>query len=485
MDDDAITACQHFVSTTLASRFDATNPTDDLTIFFGTFFAKHPQNFQFLAGHRALIKSLVIYLKKQNEKDGNLKRFMFTANKKKTKKGHKLLNLVLTSIGNFFVASESGVLRECIDEQKINALFGKITALLQTETHKKMLSKFTTEMISIKMVGIEMWGSVKCVYCHQYKQVYFDESYFVVSNMNRHLNSCAKMYAKNAEVASEINENVKQEESIGSSFASSSQGMVEITDEHEDDTHDSEIPASEPQKNDDSYLISLEINKLNDREQYVNDQIANQLDVMGSVSLENSESQVNMNVEIEKGKSSEIRSALIAADGNCLLGAVAHQLFHYPLGSEQHNNATRSLRENAVKYIKNNIGMFKTSICLRKDFEKVTRGKKKDKKIEFFIEKLLEPGFWGGTEILIAISRLHSANIITIHEGGSCSTTQQFNFDFRLCVILAYCRYKTTSQNDETINNHFNSIITMDSNTILSCVSKIVTSLTPTVIEID
>lgn len=303
--------------------------------------------------------------------------------------------------------------------------------------------------------------------------------------MNRHLNSCAKMYAKNAEVASEINENVKQEESIGSSFASSSQGMVEITDEHEDDTHDSEIPASEPQKNDDSYLISLEINKLNDREQYVNDQIANQLDVMGSVSLENSESQVNMNVEIEKGKSSEIRSALIAADGNCLLGAVAHQLFHYPLRSEQHNNATRSLRENAVKYIKNNIGMFKTSICLRKDFEKVTRGKKKDKKIEFFIEKLLEPGFWGGTEILIAISRLHSANIITIHEGGSCSTTQQFNFDFRLCVILAYCRYKTTSQNDETINNHFNSIITMDSNTILSCVSKIVTSLTPTVIEID
>lgn len=65
------------------------------------------------------------------------------------------------------------------------------------------------------MKGAEVWGSVKCIYCKEFKQVYFDESYFVVSNMNRHLNSCAKKYNSNTETLSTATSS-NQQKNIGS-----------------------------------------------------------------------------------------------------------------------------------------------------------------------------------------------------------------------------------------------------------------------------
>lgn len=102
---------------------------------------------------------------------------------------------------------------------------------------------------------------------------------------------------------------------------------------------------------------------------------------MENAIMENQVSETNMVVEIEKGEPSQIRCALIKADGNCLLGALAHQLHRYPLQSKEHTDATHSLRQNAIEYIKKNIGLFITSISLRSDFEKVIKRKRIDKKI--------------------------------------------------------------------------------------------------------
>lgn len=126
-----------------------------------------------------------------------------------------------------------------------------------------------------------------------------------------------------------------------------------------------------------------------------------------------------------------------------------------------------------------------TLISLRNDFEKVTKGIKKDKKIETFIDKLVESGIWAGTETLVAVSRLFSVNIIIIHEGGSCSMPQKFNHDYKFCVILAYCKYATTAQKNGNSKNHYNSVTNMNSLTISSCMKKISNFLNPSTIEID
>lgn len=388
-------------------------------------------------------------------------------------------------MGQFFDA-EIGESRSCGDESNVTILFNKITKLLQTNTHKKMLSTFTKDMVSIKTDGKEVFGSVKCVYCMEYKQIYFDETYFIVSNMNRHLNSCAKTYEKKTEKPSSKN----KEKIILNPEENTANQLENIVDQDGDIVDPQSVQFDEntdttPEQKDNSIIVSLQIEKLSDSEQYINDQIIKQIGIMEKISLKNKESEINMNVVIETGTPSQIRCALITADGNCLVAALAHQIFHHPLRSAQHIDAIRSLKETAFEYMKKNIGIFRTLISLRNDFEKVTKGIKKDKKIETFIDKLVESGIWAGTETLVAVSRLFSVNIIIIHEGGSCSMPQKFNLDYKFCVILAYCKYATTAQKNGNSKNHYNSVTNMNSLTISSCMKKISNFLNPSTIEID
>lgn len=454
MDENAINNCEAFSKSTLSLRLKE-NSAEDLNIFFGAYFAKIPEQFEFLDGDRALIKRLVNHLQEENRKDGNLQRFLCTTEQKGIQIETK--DLIHTSIGSFF-GNTIGHTTKTIVETKIDLLYTKSKDLLKTVDHSKMLAKFTKDMVSVRMNGDEISGSVKCVYCSEDKQIYYNKTYFVVANMKRHLSHCRKNFNKA---------------------------------EHDDVTSNKETcvdktrPSVPEESNLNDSVICLEIEALDEREKLIHNQIFQQIDDMKNTSLKNKDSDIEIGIAIQKNQPSKIRCALVEADGDCLIGAIAHQIYHHPLRSTEHKEATEKLRANAVDYIKKNIDKFKTLICYRDDFEKFGKGKSMGKKIESFIEKLGESGFWGGSEFLIAISRLFSLNIIIINQGSSCGTALPFNFEFQSCAVIVYCKYKTLQTQEPKNNNHYNSVTSIDRYAIVSCTNKIIELLTPVTITID
>lgn len=213
-----------------------------------------------------------------------------------------------------------------------------------------------------------------------------------------------------------------------------------------------------------------EISKLDDKEQFIYEQFCQQSRNMMAVVLENGESEKDFVVSFEKGKKQIIGATFIEPDGNCLVSAIAHQLFGKKIGTAAHARLVEELRHRAVEYITTHLDEFKKFITIREDFGKLTKQKQDmASKLDIFIAKLSENGFWCGTETLVAISREYSANIIIINEDASSTMIEPFNFSYKRCAIVIYCAYRSNRRAKAPSRNHYNSISKIPREIILSC----------------
>lgn len=216
--------------------------------------------------------------------------------------------------------------------------------------------------------------------------------------------------------------------------------------------------------------LELQIDMIHPMEAEMYKQISCQTLKMSEVCWDNQENMSEMMFEVlEQRKSVEI--ATIDPDGNCIFGALVHQLFQLVLGSEEHKNAVSNMRNDVVEYIKSNLDKFKSEIvgCIYNQTK--TDGKIKDFKAEakcFLDNHLSKDKKWGGRETLKAVSLKYNANIMVIDENGAISFFNGFQPDFERTLLLAYRLnqlYGVSGTGGP--RNHYDSIANIDAEIII------------------
>lgn len=173
----------------------------------------------------------------------------------------------------------------------------------------------------------------------------------------------------------------------------------------------------------------------------------------------------------------QIKVAKIDTDGDCLYAALAHQLFQLKLSSRKHKRKTQDLRAETVNYLRTNVLLFKHELKNRLQDCKVFKTEYSESDfIPFINYKLSCNGFWGGAESLKAISHLYAVNIIVFLEDGPCYVVNNFNFDYKRSVTIAYRNSEGYLQNADANFNHYDSVCTIDQNDLIKCMEKIVDS---------
>lgn len=111
----------------------------------------------------------------------------------------------------------------------------------------------------------------------------------------------------------------------------------------------------------------------------------------------------------------------IPGDGNCLFGAIAHQLFHFDIHTVEHSTHTRALREMVVDCVRNNvdderfIGLIRMRI--RNEFRELDSSDHRQRAYNF-LTVLNNDGIWGASESLLAIVMMFGCDITVYRENG-------------------------------------------------------------------
>lgn len=151
----------------------------------------------------------------------------------------------------------------------------------------------------------------------------------------------------------------------------------------------------------------------------------------------------------------------MAKDGNCLFASLIHQIHAVKNGSDYHNALTADLRRNVVKYITENLDSFTQAIKLRLSYngENV-----QGTCMQFLKEKLSVNGCFGGTETLLAVSKMYGVNILVFREKGPFYFGPGgFNSKFERTIMLAY-RIGGFDNDGQPDYNHYDSICGIDEN---------------------
>lgn len=115
----------------------------------------------------------------------------------------------------------------------------------------------------------------------------------------------------------------------------------------------------------------------------------------------------------------------IAADGNCLFGALAHQIFREEIGSDMHTALVHTLREMTVQYILNHLddALLRRSILSRVSEEYPALECASDRQTMLnFLAVLRQNRIWGDSESIMAVSALFDCQITILRENGFTTT---------------------------------------------------------------
>lgn len=153
----------------------------------------------------------------------------------------------------------------------------------------------------------------------------------------------------------------------------------------------------------------------------------------------------NMTIVLRE-KSIPISIVEIAKDGNCLFGALAHQIFCCNVNTLAHHDKVAKLRADVVKHLNENMESFECLLKWRTENTEIDS-------YSFVNDLLSQPGYWGGEESLKAISEMYQVNIIIFNEGSTPLLPNGFNFDYKQTVWIAY-RYDGIACS----RNHYDSV---------------------------
>lgn len=199
-------------------------------------------------------------------------------------------------------------------------------------------------------------------------------------------------------------------------------------------------PAADSEELANQTLIELDISKTSLLESDISGQISSQILRTHS---DNNFAVTQMFFE-NRNETRSVDVVEIVGDGDCLLGAIIHQLHVFPLSSDEHKKAVTELRAEVVDYIRANMNIFEHEIKGRIYHERSR--KKIEGKIqqflpaanEFLDQNLSQSGYWCGTETLKAVYMKYRVNVAIIDEESSIRFPHKFESQYEKCLLLAY-----------------------------------------------
>lgn len=442
----------------------------DLINFFGPIFKMKTKSFAFQLGEVKLIKAIVSHVKEIIDVKGsryfqekNL--FVGKGNWKKTE---------VCSIGRYFVNDNrnTGVSKVVKNSaaQDLNVL--QLQNELFNKTHKFFVKlgqnhavDFTANMVTVGIDNTKIKGSVSCIICHNENKnkqiaVFYNkiDNCWALSNLKKH----TKIHSD------EINHLIAATEN-----GEVAECLPDIKNDSLKDTSHHIETLSEP---DELVLVletvpddSVQLQVAENFENLLYSAICAQNIKMINSTLKYNETDVDMAFQINNIALGNVRICKINPDGNCLFGALAHQLYDIKINCVEHIQLTKNIRENVVKNIADNLQLFQHELRGRIYDEENTKIDRADA-VNGFLKKLQSSGFWGGSETLKAISYLHCVNIIVFKENGECYSALPLNVNYKRCILLAY---RASGANSF---NHYDSVCQIKQNEILTCVKYLLIS---------
>lgn len=209
----------------------------------------------------------------------------------------------------------------------------------------------------------------------------------------------------------------------------------------------------------------LEVSKKQTNQSLISKQIAKQLLNMFEVSINNNEMPESFTLHYKK-PSDELRSigaefTHIKGDGDCLYGAIIHQLFGYSIGSDKYKAAIISLRRDVVSTIRSNYSDFEISLkgSVYEKFEAMNKDVADiDQECALHLDEMLTVGFWGGGETVKAASQIHKVNILIMSEGEDSRFTFGFNKSFDRTLLIAF----RLAGKRSSIRDHYDSVVRIE-----------------------
>lgn len=492
----------------------------DKVHFFGIF-ESNPTNFRFLPGDKKLIKALAVYVTQFLAEDNDEISFDMPIHYKVSKKDTHLF-----AFGLFF-GKRSKPARPNISsmvsiepaapkpENHKEAVCQKVN-----EAVKKcgLMQFFTEDSIRIVNTGNSIRANVKCHFCTEMKidKVIFVQGeqrngssalYWNKGNFMKHL---LKKHASNeqSDEKQQQQQQAKDHSSRKSSVDPSDKGisfnefgindqLVHLlsvpdannqisaaTNNNTDDANVQQVDLTEhvPVINTSldsakdeqmvyEYVDVIVENDVNEDEEKHFDEVYRQISAQNlklvESSLVNGEEVDSMIFALSPGIMKSLRLMKIEADGNCLFGSLAHQIFGHKTNSRNHRQATKDLRRQVSERIKANLEEYKRFLA-----GSVANSNDDQEMVNFVTEVLPESGKWAGSESIKAVSDIHKVNVIVFLENDLFYFHHSFNPTFERTVAIAYRTYGYVITNAP--KNHYDSIVEIDSKDVFHCVQKLI-----------
>lgn len=455
---------------------------DELLIdHFGELYANNRDSFMFHAGDVILIKELVEHVKQiVDEKGKNTGLAFFQNSKRIRKKTSKKSANPKQKVFKMLTRPTEG---DSLGDNLKNELIRKITTCFSpymTDVHKNNELMNISECVVVLNSddGLKIYGDVTCIICkfedrvnQKPKRVYYNKKSenkgcWVLSNIVKHLqiqHSPSVELDKNNQQQSDLT-------NIENKIASENDAEFNITniqEEHyilEDNGNLSLIMV------DDSELKVVE-NSDQDNPQILYSQLSEQVVKVMAASMKNNETCSQMEIGFSERK---ITVANIPGDGSCIFGALAHQLWMYKISSMEHKQATKKLRAEVVEHIlkPEYFPLYKQRLRERVFSFNEKVGKKvtdtdMEMECKIFVKHVLSnKKTWGGAETLLAVSILHSTNIIVFNENGTIAKVKKADQNHNRSIAIAF----RIGLNDEF--NHYDSVCEINSADLYTVANK-------------
>lgn len=500
MGENEIDLVQNFIKSKLTvilsnwkSREDGPQISEEN--FFGPIHVFNPSEFEFTPGDRCQINSVVAFVKKIVS-DPNEGAQYFDPNKSKH------IKISYKSIGEYFGHSSlPQVNRSAIadmSELKMKLFESAIKIMKKKGVSTRKVEQFSIDMVSITTRMDYVLGHIQCILCRssddkqetitvQSKVGEKSKLYWILSNFGKHLNTHDKK-TNRRRVRSDSNEENDfspfDENSVHITTSSMIKQYQTNAPDKKNDTDENEnvhnnSTDSNSINNNHSMTSALSIEPTNDLEQLIYNQISEQLLRMNNAVLAHNESKTEMIFFIENVQHKLLQSE-IEPDGNCIFGALVHQMRMYKISSNKQSQGTKKLRVDVVDHIKKYPERFEKELdgVVLNLWGREAHSNLQLARETFLNDELPKNGTWGGAETTKAVSQLNKVNILVINEKGDFQFACRFNTEFKRTVILSYTsinveEHEVTDIDNESGNmnvsrishiarNHYNSVIDIE-----------------------
>lgn len=432
---------------------------DDLVHFFGVF-DEDPASFIFFGGEKESIVQAADYLKEQLKKNSNYCRDI-----PQLRFSNK--DTITLPFGLIFGVEHQSTITKHHKQVDLKEDLYRLLVKLYDGIGKNATHPISEKLIT-KIVnnGKQFRGEVLCIYCENVKTISVDTFspkasqtlYWTLANLKAHIN---KNHDINTKKQRDKKTNSPQKVSATPNGKKQIEEIICIAD-----GDDSVICL-------DTSVEPITKQQQEDFEKQIYNQLSEQSNRISKPTLLNSEK--TENIAFMAGASQQfIQIAKIKGDGSCMFGAISHQIHGTKIDSLDHIEQTKSLREETVMHIRQNMERFEFVIRQRILDELPTNS---DKKVRVSLancqrlvdDHLTRSTFWGGTESLMAISEMKQLNIFIINENDNFQFVNGFNPNFQHTVCIAYRSHR----------KHYDSITEINTNNLFGCAEHLVKFVRP------